>query len=319
MTQLKIDFAAGLAFVIPVFNEAENLEALADSFATLWQRPDVRVIFVDDGSRDGTASVLEVLCSRNDRYSLVRLSRNFGKEQALAAGLDAVPEGFAVVAMDGDGQHTPQAVSEMLAVLAGNPAIDICFGVRRDRLYQSQSERIFSELLYRILNFGQRSKIDSRVGDFYVARPQVVAALRSLNGHRLFWKGYYGYVGFNQHYLEVDIAPRGSGQTKFNLINKLRLATDGIVTVTKLPLRLIALFGAACTAMSLMYLLIILIQYLLVGATGSGFFTIVGLQLFFGGSTIFVLGIIAEYIAYISEQLNGKPSYIVRDDDPDAV
>lgn len=302
-----------LSFVIPVFNEVENIDYLFEQFAELWRGADCELIFVNDGSQDGTLEKLRSKKTSFPNLKIINLSRNFGKDQALSAGLSVIKEGATTIAMDGDGQHSVSAVQEMIDVLARNNDVDIVFGTRKDRRYKSRSTRSFARLLYRLLNLdGAKYKIRDDVGDFFVARTNVTEAFRKYNSHRPFWKGFYGYVGFNQAFVDIEINPRHSGETKFGIRNQLSLAADSLVAYVKWPLRLIFISGLIISVISSALLAYILINYIITKETANGFYTIVMLQLMFGGFTLICLGVIAEYIGMIYDDVSVKPSFIIR-------
>lgn len=314
MSATATDFTArgDLVFLIPVFNEGMNLDHLVASFSPLWEETSAKVIFVDDGSIDDTLIRLKELREKNPRIHYVELTRNFGKDQAMSAGLQHVPDEANLIVMDGDGQHTPQAVRSLLKAFA-NADHDIVFGLRRDRKYQSRRERMFAKLLFWFLSFEKRISVNERVSDFFVANGRYVNSLRKIGGHRNFWKGNYAYLGYKSGSVEIDIEKRFAGQSKFKFRNQVSLALDGIVNVTKFPLRMIGVLGVVLCLLSLAYICVIFYEWFAYGKSTPGFYTIICVNLFIGGFLAMCIAIMAEYISLIVDQTSNKPPYIVRD------
>ena len=211
-----------LSFVIPVYNEADNIDHLFDQFATLWSDADNELIFINDGSQDSTLEKLRLKKQSFPNLKIVNLSRNFGKDLALSAGLSLVAQGATTIAMDGDGQHSVEAVNKIIDTLERNADLDIVFGTRVDRAHKGPFTTLATKLLYRLLNMdSSRFKIREDVGDFFVARANATDAFRTYDSQRPFWKGFYGYAGFNRAYIDIDVKPRFGGKTKFGLRNQL--------------------------------------------------------------------------------------------------
>ena len=308
-------------FLIAAYNEEAALPGMVESFLPFWRESDARVLFVDDGSSDGTLALLQGLAEAHPFIGYVSLSRNFGKEQAIAAGLSALPEseGRALVVMDADGQHTLADVRRLLARLEDDAELDLVFGVRETRDYQSVLDRAFSKGFYRLTNALASTPIDGRLGDFFVARPEILPALRGFTDRRLFWKGIYSWIGFRRDVVPITIADRAGGRSKFNFFRRLRLAIDGIVWMTKAPLYIFAVFGFLMSAISFIVALVFIVQFLFVGVKVPGFYTIIVLQAFIGGVIMMSLGVIALYLSVIFENTSSKPGFIIshRSDPPD--
>jgi len=300
-----------LTFAIPVFNEADNLDQLTSDFAPLWEEHDAIVVFVNDGSSDGTLAELERLSKEHPRVGYISLSRNFGKEQALAAGLGAVQSGSDVVVMDGDGQHTPEAVRKLIVAAKMQPESDIFFASRQDRRYQGWAERFFSRAFYRLINLAVPVPLDERVGDFFYARSHVVAKLKVFNDKSLFWKGIYHWVGYDRAYVDVVIKNRSAGASKFSFFKKLKLMVDAVVWLTKLPLQLISLLGFTMFFLSFIFLSWMMFQWMVFGVSVPGFYTLAIIQSMTAGIVTFSLGVIALYMAAIFDNTSTKPNFIV--------
>ncbi len=301
-------------FLIPVYNEAANIDHLADEFGALWEQYAYEIVFVDDGSADDTIQRLVKLSDSLERVKIVCLSRNYGKEQALAAGFSVVAPAVPVLAMDGDGQHTASAAMALIQRFMDDDAPDVVYGVRADRNYQGIVQRWVTRGMYKYINAGaSRYKIDESVGDFFVASCKVVDVFKSFSGHRLFWKGYYGYVGFHAVKKKIKVSERHAGRSAFNFRSQLQLALDGTVSNSKLPLRAIFIFGLFAFTISMGYAAWLLLNYLMNGQTANGFYTLAVIQLWFGGVMMMSMGILAEYIGLVVDQVSNKPGYIIRD------
>lgn len=298
-------------FLIAAYNEADALPEMVRSFLPYWQETDARIVFVDDGSTDTTLDLLEALAAEHSFIGYVQLSRNFGKEQAIAAGLSQLTDDRALVVMDADGQHSLEDVKRMAAHLNSNADLDIVFGVRDNRDYQGKLDRGLSKLFYKLTNAMISTPLDSRLGDFFIARHTIIPALKGFKDRRLFWKGIYSWIGFKRDVLAITIEDRAGGHSKFNFMRRLRLGVDGIIWLTKAPLYFFAVFGLLMAATSFLVGLYFVIQYLFVGVTVPGFYTIAVLQAFVGGMIMLSLGVISLYLSVIFENTSSRPGYIV--------
>lgn len=300
-----------LIFVIAVYNEEKSLPGLVEAYEKLWEDTNARVLFVNDGSTDGTLFELESISKKNDHIGYIDLSRNFGKEQALSAGMSMVPAGHDVIVIDGDGQHTPTATQVLINEMQRDMNVDIAFGIRAGRQYQRGLEKLFSKAFYKVINMMLKRPLDDRLGDFFYARAEIVETLKSFGDSKIFWKGVYNYIGYNRLKIPVDIAPRGEGDSKYSFIKRLSLAIDGIVWLSKSPLHLISILGALFSTMSFGFGLYIILKWLLTGISVPGFYTIVVLQTLGVGIIMLSLGVIALYLEVIFENTSRKPSFII--------
>jgi len=298
-------------YLIAAYNEQDALPSMIESFLTFWKETDARVLFVNDGSTDGTLKLLRNLSSKHDFIGFIELSRNFGKEQAIAAGLSVIPDNRGLIVMDADGQHSLTDVKRLIAHIKTNDDIDIVFGVRENRDYQSRLDRFFSKYFYKLTNSMVSTPLDSRLGDFFVATESILPALKGFKDRRLFWKGIYSWIGFNRDVLPITIEERVGGSSKFNLLRRLRLAVDGVIWLTKAPLFIFAIIGLLMAATSFFFGLFFLVQYLLIGVKVPGFYTIAVLQAFVGGMIMLSLGVISLYLSVIFENTSSRPGFIV--------
>jgi len=296
--------------VIPCFNEADNLRQLLpmlvgflrERFAA-WE-----IVLVDDGSDDASIEVIEHWTALPHVQAL-QLSRNFGKEAALSAGLEAA-QGEVVVLLDADLQHPPAVIDTMIE--RWRAGADVVYAQRRGRGDEGWLKRLGAQLFYRLINAADRLPVPADAGDFRLMDRAVVDALLALPERNRFMKGLYAWVGFKTEGVPYDPRPRGEGKSKFGLLRLAGLSIDGLTGFTTWPLRLASVAGIALAAMSLVYGASLVISYLLYGNPVSGWTTIVVLLLMFAGIQMVSLGILGEYVARIFEEVKGRPLFIVR-------
>ena len=305
-----------ISLVLPCYNEASVLDSLATRLDEVLptiadsQNVSFELIFVDDGSRDTTSDSLKLLTFRWPARLLI-LSRNFGKEAALTAGLDAA-QGDAVVFMDADLQHPPERISELIETW--RQGHDVVYFYKRDRSGEGGGKSRGAQLFYWLINLGARAKIPENAGDFRLLDRTVVDALQRLPERERFLKGLYAWVGFRQVGLPFDVEERqGDGVSSFTLFRLFELALDGMTSFTIAPIRLISLFGMFVSALSLLYLLWIIGERILFGSPFTGFASIVVLVVFFGGVQLLCLGIIGEYVGKALLESKQRPTYLLRE------
>lgn len=303
-------YQARLSCVLPCLNECENLRVLLpilqarlERLCTSWE-----IIIADDGSTDGTAALMAEWTARPGcRY--VQLSRNFGKEAALTAGLEEAT-GDVVICMDADMQHPPELIDEMLA--RWHAGAEMVYGVRADRTGESWTKRSGARWFYRLLSDARGVDVPAHAGDFRLMDRSVVQALLSLPERTRFMKGLYAWVGFKTAALPYEPAQRVHGKSRFGVWRLLRLALDGLTAFTTWPLRLVSLMGCLFAVVSLTYGCYIVINYWVNGNELSGWTTIVTALLFFAGVNLISLGVVGQYVARIFDEVKGRPLYIVR-------
>jgi glycosyltransferase involved in cell wall biosynthesis len=298
-----------ISCVIPCFNEAANLTRLLPMLEeVLWQTQlPWEVIVVDDGSTDATPRLI-AQWSEIPGYRFVRLSRNFGKEAALTAGLKAA-RGDAVVLLDGDLQHSPQLIPTMLAHWA--EGAEVVYAVRENRGDESVVKRLGASIFYRMLNASRRFMVPKDAGDFRLMDRKVVDALLSLPERSRFMKGLYAWVGFRALALPYTPGPRLQGASTFNALRLLHLAIEGLTAFTTWPLRLVSVFGLCLATAAFGYGGYLVADYLIDGNTVSGWTTIVVVLLLFVGIQMISTGILGEYVARIYEEVKGRPLYVI--------
>jgi glycosyltransferase involved in cell wall biosynthesis len=300
-----------VSVVIPCRNEERNLEVLLPLLLLQLSRLTDRweVVLVDDGSTDGTAAALRKW-SIHPGIQAVRLSRNFGKEAALTAGLQHAG-GDVVVGMDADLQHPPHLLEQMLARWRGGA--DVVYAVRAHRDDEGRLKRWGAGAFYRLLNAFERFQVPPDAGDFRLMDRAVVDALLALPERNRFMKGLYAWVGFEAVALPYVPEQRVHGASQYGLRRLLGLSLDGLTAFTTWPLRLATVFGMLVALAALCYGAFLTVCYLLWGHPVSGWTTIVvGITALLGIQMI-LLGIVGEYIARIFEEVKGRPLYVVKD------
>ncbi|MEO7161092.1 MAG: glycosyltransferase family 2 protein [Polaromonas sp.] len=299
-----------LSCVMPAFNEARNLGVVVPhTLAALQQlSPEVELIVVDDGSQDDTASVMLGLCAAQAQVMYIRLSRNFGKESALTAGIDAA-RGQVVVLMDADGQHPTALLPAMLS--KWQQGADVVYAVRKAREDQTALQAGLIRLFYKLINWGNHIEIPANAGDFRLMDRQVVNALKAMPERHRFMKGLYAWVGFNSMAINYEPLPRADGLSKFGLGGSFSLALTGMVAFSTAPLRLLTWLGLLLAVSALGYGVWEVLEYLIWGIQVPGYATLVVSMMLLNGIQLMGLGILAEYVGRIYDEVKRRPSYIV--------
>jgi glycosyltransferase involved in cell wall biosynthesis len=296
---------------MPAYNEARNLPQLVPAVlqALMALVPQVELILVNDGSRDDTVHIVRDLCAQWPQLVLLDLSRNFGKEAALTAGLEAA-KGQVVVVMDGDGQHP----TDLLAVMVEQwrQGMDVVYAVRSTRDDQSALHGWLTSWFYRLINWGGRVEIPAHAGDFRLMDRRVVDALNALPERNRFMKGLYAWVGFPSVAVGYEPLPRQDGQSRFGLRGAFALALTGMLAFSTVPLRLMAFVGLLLAVSALGYGLWVVADYLLWGIDVPGYATIVVSLMFFSGLQLLSLGVMAEYVGRIYDEVKRRPVYILK-------
>lgn len=306
----RFDQSPSISCVIPAFNEARNLGVVVPQIlATLSSLSEhIELIVVDDGSRDDTTQVMQSLCAAHFEVVYLKLSRNFGKEPALTAGIDAT-RGDVVILMDADGQHPIALLPEMLQ--KWRQGSDVVYAVRKTRDDQSGLQVSLTGLFYKLVNYGNRVKIPANAGDFRLMDRKVVEALKSLPERNRFMKGLYAWVGFNSTAIDYQPLPRADGKSNFGLRGSLSLALTGILAFSIAPLRALTLVGLLLSALALGYGGWVVVDYFVSGIAVPGYATIVVGMMFFSGIQLLSIGVLAEYVGRIYEEVKQRPTYLI--------
>lgn len=300
-----------VSLLIPAYNESGNLgrlkEAL-DGLAASNDAYDWEFLFVNDGSADGTLDILRAMRRADARVSVVNLSRNFGKENALLAGMDYA-SGDAVVIMDADLQHPVEVIPEMLHWW--EQGYEDVYGRRRERGRESWLRRRMSLAFYSMLQGTTRIEVLQNVGDFRLLDRRVVRAICSLRETQRYTKGLYCWVGYNKKEVLFDQCDRNAGKSSFNFRSLLNLAIEGITCYTTAPLRIASVVGSLVSLAAFCYLIYVVAKTLIFGESVQGYPTLLCCILLLGGMQLLALGIIGEYIGRIFSETKQRPPYIV--------
>lgn len=302
-----------LSCVVPAYNEQANIEgflrALAETVRTL--TPDFEIVVVNDGSRDATHE-LSLRLAQELPLRYLALSRNYGKEAALTAGIDHA-RGNAVLLIDADFQHPLEMLGEMHGLWQAG--YEMVYGVIADRGAESGAKRMGTQLFYRVMNSGSAVKMPPNAGDFRWMDRKVVDALKALPENNRFMKGLYAWVGFKTVALPFVPKDRAAGNSSFNLRRLGSLALLGLTSFTTLPLRIWSMVGAGISLLALAYGLWIAIEALFFGNPLRGWPTLAASIMLFSGVQLLSIGILGEYIGRIYEEVKRRPIYLVAHDE----
>ncbi len=299
-----------ISIVIPVFNERANLRPLVARLAPALTRAGVsfEAIFVDDGSHDDSLEELRALCAEEPRFRALSFSRNFGKEVAIAAGLDDA-RGRAVVIMDSDLQHPPEVIPQFIE--RWREGYKNVFGQRADRATDPKMRSFLTEIFYRLLEkFGDVS-LPPGAGDFRLLDRQAVDALLSMRERARFNKGLYAWIGFKSVGVPFEVDARASGESKFNFTRLVRFALDGLMSFSSIPLKVWTYVGLVISCLALGMAVYFWARTMLFGVDTPGFPTLVVSIAFFSGVQLISLGVLGEYVARIFNEVKGRPLYLV--------
>ena len=303
-----------ITVVIPIFNEARNLDRLFQRLLPVLERLDVRweLLCVDDGSVDDSLGKLKELNSLDRRVRAISLSRNFGQEIALAAGLKYA-RGDAVILMDADLQHPPELLETFIEEWRNG--WQIVFGQRIDAAAgRPRSRRFSSKLYYGLFNALAKVKLPEGSGDFRLLDRRAVDAMNRLGESARFSKGLYSWIGFRTLGIPYTVSERADGASRWKLRKLARLAIDGITSFSTVPLRVWSLLGVMISAAAFIYGLVVLFQTLAFGRDSPGFATLIISILFLAGIQLISLGVVGEYLGRVFEEVKGRPLFIVADE-----
>lgn len=302
-----------VSLLIPCYNEQASLPALRDALTKLMDSETAyewQMLFINDGSRDETLTMLKQMRAADSRFCYVDLSRNFGKENAMMAGFDHA-DGDCVVIMDADLQHPPTLIPLMLA--KWEEGYDDVYAKRKTRGKESWLRKRLSLLYYKLLQSTTRIEILPNVGDFRLLDRKCVDALTRLRETQRYTKGLYCWIGFRKTEVEFEQGDRMAGQSSFSYKNLFNLAIEGITSYTTAPLRISTVAGIIISILAFGYMLYVIAKALIVGEPVQGFPTLMTAILFLGGLQLFSLGIIGEYLGRIFHETKNRPVYIARE------
>ncbi len=282
----------------------DRLAAVLDGMAlSAWE-----IVFVDDGSRDDTYALIAALCARDGRLKAIRFARNFGKEAAMAAGLQAA-DGDVIVLMDGDLQHPPELIPEMLARWRGGAMM--VTAVRRSRVTDPWLRRKLTSAFYSFFSKVSEVELAEGGGDFRVFDRAVVEAINSLPERTRFMKGITSWVGFRHEVVEFEPAARTGGVSGWSTLRLLRYAIDGLSAFSTLPLRVWSVMGLMLAGLSGLYGLFLIVRTMLFGIDLPGYVSLMVSGLFLSGIQLISLGVLGEYVGRIFTEVKGRPLFLV--------
>lgn len=298
-----------ITIIVPAFNEEATITSTVNNIAEHLAQltPHWNIVVIDDGSRDQTAYVVRNLPAEL-RATLVRFSRNFGKEYAITAGLEH-SGGDIVICMDADGQHSSSLLEQMLE--KWRLGFDMVYAVRQDRENESHFKRWGSRIFYRAISLGGQISIPKDAGDFRLMDRQVVNALLSLPERNRFMKGIYAWVGYQSIGIPYTPLPRSHGESTFSKLKLMQLAWTGVTSFSVMPLRLASALGGLLAFFAFIYGMYVVIDHLFFNESVPGWPTIVAGMMFFAGVQLLFIGILGEYLARIYDEVKGRPPYIV--------
>ena len=306
---------AGLSIVVPLFNEARNVNSLHGHIVEVARRLKAtrglatEVVYVDDGSRDGTLAAAQGLDPDSLDIQVISLSRNFGKEAALLAGLDHVRLG-PVLFMGGDGQHPPALVEELVGHWLDD-GYDVVYTAKAHRQSEPWLPRFGVRVFYSLINWSARQRIPEDAGDFWLLSPRAAAALKQLPERNRFFTGLVSWIGFRQIRVNYEPEERIRGRTTWNLYSLIQFSIQGLTSFSVAPLRLASLLGLLLATVAFMFGLQILIETFLFGESVPGYPSLVVGLMVLGGVQLIMIGIVGEYIGKILSELKARPVYFV--------
>jgi glycosyltransferase involved in cell wall biosynthesis len=305
----------GLSIVVPLYNEAAGLAALHDRLAAAARELAARrglaieLVYVDDGSRDDTLAIARSLAAAGFDMQVLGLSRNFGKEAALLAGLEHARMG-AVLFMDGDGQHPP-ALIDTLVRHWRDDGYDVIYTAKAHRAGESLPRRLGVKTFYTLINWGARHKIPEDAGDFRLLSPRAASALRQMPERNRFFKGLSSWIGFRQKRIDYEPEERQHGRTSWSVRSLVGLSIEGLTSFSVAPLRVASMLGILLAFSALVFGVWIVIETLVMERSVPGYPSLVVGMMVLGAVQLLMIGIMGEYIGKILSELKGRPVYFV--------
>lgn len=302
-----------VSILIPAYNEEEVLYTLYDRLENVINKLnnyEFEVLLINDGSKDNTLNILRELRKRDKRMCYINLSRNYGKETAMIAGLDYVT-GDCCIILDADLQDPPELIEEMLKYW--EQGYDDVYAKRKSRAGESFMKKFTSSLFYKMLQKSTRIPIQKNTGDFRLLDRRCVDALRKFRESERYTKGMFSWIGFNKKEILFDRDPRVAGSTKWNYWKLIDLAIEGVTSFTTKPLRISSFLGVIISFCAFVYIVIIIARTLIMGEAVKGYPSLMAVILFLGGVQLLSLGIIGEYIGRVFNETKRRPLYFVEE------
>lgn len=302
-----------ISILVPAYNEEDALESLYHRLGKLAndnKSYDFEFLFVNDGSRDKTLEIIKEYAETDHRVAYVNLSRNFGKEIAMIAGLDHVT-GDATVIIDADLQDPPELIPEMIKYW--EEGYDDVYAKRASREGETWFKKASSQWFYRILQKSTNIPIQIDTGDFRLLDRRCVEALKQIRESQRYTKGMFSWIGYKKKEIVYKRDPRIAGESKWNYLKLFNFAVDGITSFTTAPLRVSSILGAIVSFIAFVFIVVIIIKTTLFGDPVAGYPSLMAVVLFLGGLQLLSLGIIGEYIGRIFNETKGRPLYFVEE------
>lgn len=299
-----------ISVIVPVYNEQEVLPEFHQRLSTVMHllSADAEVIYINDGSTDQTLEVVSGLQSTDPSIVVIDLSRNFGKEAAMSAGIDLC-RGDWVIFIDADLQDPPEVIPKLLA--EAQKGWDVVYAKRARRMGESFFKKWTASCFYRTMKFFGRTRIPEDTGDFRVMNRKALKALRRFRESHRFMKGLFAWIGFRQTAVLYDRDPRFAGETKWNYWKLWNFALEGITSYTAAPLKLATYLGVMVSMSALLYALVVIVKALVFGDPVKGYPSLMAVLLFLGGVQLFFLGLIGEYLGRTYHESKQRPVYLV--------
>jgi polyisoprenyl-phosphate glycosyltransferase len=301
-----------ISLVVPVYNEAEGIRHFHERATAALKALtdyDYELVYVDDGSRDGSYEIMRKFAEGDPRVQIVKFSRNFGHQIAITAGLDYA-RGHAVVFIDADLQDPPELIAELIAKWReGN---DVVYARRAARKGETRFKLVTAAAFYRVLRAFANIDIPPDVGDFRLISARVADQLRAMREKDRFIRGLVSWVGFKQSFIMYQRDERYAGETKYPLAKMIKFAFDGLTSFSSAPLRVATWMGYIASALAFLYLISVFVQVAL-GFTVEGWATIMVAVLFLGGVQLICVGILGEYVGRVFTEIKPRPVYIVEE------
>lgn len=304
-----------LSVVVPAYNESKVLATFHQRLAAVLDglAMDAEILFVDDGSRDDTLAVMRRLRERDGRVGIIALSRNFGKEAALTAGLDHA-RGDAVVVIDADLQDPPELIPQLIE--HWRAGFDVVYARRASRDGETLLKKATAHAFYRVIQKVSRVRIPEDTGDFRLLSRRAVDSLKQLREQHRFMKGLFAWIGFPQKAVEYKRDPRFAGETKWNYWKLWSFAIDGITSFTTAPLKAATYLGLVISVLAFAYASLIIYKTLIYGNPVAGYPSVMVVILFLGGVQLICTGIIGEYLGRMFDEIKQRPIYLVDSHEP---
>lgn len=301
-----------ITIIVPCYNEEEVIEMFYPAVQSCVEKIsdcEFNYIFINDGSRDNTLEKLRKISAAHENVTYLSLSRNFGKESAMMAGIDYA-DGDAVIIMDADLQHPPEKIEEMIKFWREGYD-DVC-AKRIDRAGETWLKRNCANLFYAIMKkFSTSYEMQRNVGDFRLLDRRCIEALKLIRENQRFTKGLFTWVGFNKKEIPFEVQPRAAGTTTWNYVALFNLALKGMTSFTTAPLHLMTFLGLTVSGLATLYMIFVLSMALIYGDPVAGYPTLMTVMLFLGGVQLLALGIIGEYLSQIFHETKHRPIYLI--------